>query len=165
MLGLVVLSATSVAADATTVLRREAGRCALAWQRSDFDGIVAYLPPRVVAGSGGKTAAARELREQFAQARAPGAERLAALPGRPAPLRKIGSWLTSLIPVTALVHGAHLELTQQTYVLGISGDGGKQWSFLLLYQTTSAELAAWFPEFASKITVPADPLPQVNFVF
>lgn len=165
LLGLIVLPVLLGAADATAVLKREAGKCAAAWQRRDIGGIISYLPPRIIAQSGGRVAVARELKDEFAQARSLGAERLEALPGHPSAPRQIGSWLVSLIPVTAIVHSAHLELTQQTHVLGLSSDLGKHWFFVLLYQVTLSELHAWFPEFAGKIVIPDEPAPQMDFVY
>ena len=165
LIGLIFLPAMLRAADVATVLRRDAGRCALAWQRGDCDGIVAYLPPQVVARSGGRAAVLRELKDQFAQARALGAERMQALPGRPPAPRQIGPWLTAILPVTAILRGAHLELTQQTRVLALSPNGGKRWYFLLLYQVTPADLKAWFPELVGKIVLVADPPPEMHIVY
>ena len=165
LLGLALLPAALNAADIPTILKREAGRCALAWQRGDCEGIVAYLPPKVIAKSGGHAAMLRELKDQFAQARALGAERFEALPGQPSPPRQIGLWLTALIPVTGILHGAHLDLTQQTYVLALSSDRGKHWYFLLLYQLAPADLNAWFPELARKIAIPPDPAPRMEMVY
>ncbi len=165
LIGLVFLPAIMRAADGVTILRRDAGRCALAWQRGDCEGIVAYLPPQVVSRSGGRAVVLRDLKDQFAQARALGAERLQALPRRPSTLRQMGPWLTSILPVTAILHGAHLELTQQTRVLALSHDGGKRWYFLLLYQVTPADLKAWFPELSGKIVLVADPPPQMDIVY
>ncbi len=165
IIGLMLLPAILRAADVGTILRRDAGRCALAWQRGDCEGIVAYLPPQVVARSGGRAAVLRELKDQFVQARSLGAERMQALVGRPSVPRKIGGWLTAILPATAILQGAHLELTQQTRVLALSPDGGKRWYFLLLYQVTPADLKAWFPELAGKIVLVADPPPQMDVVF
>ena len=67
--------------------------------------------------------------------------------------------------MSAILHGTHLELTQQTRVLALSPNGGKRWYFLLLYQVTSGDLEAWFPELAGKIALPADPPPQMDVIF
>jgi hypothetical protein len=165
LLGLILLPTIAYAADTIAVLKHEAGKCALAWQRQNLDGIISYMPPRVIAQSGGRATVLRELKDQFSQAKSLGVEKMEALPGRPSALRQVGSWLTSLIPATAVLHGAHLDLTQQTHVLAISADQGKHWFFLLLYQATQADLNAWFPEFSGKIIVPSDPAPQMEFVY
>ena len=166
ILGLFLLPATALhAGDFTPVIKREAGKCAAAWQRGDYAGILAYLPPQVVRQSGGRAAVLRELKEQFAQARSLGVERLEAVPGQPSKPKPLGRWLISFIPLTAVLHHAHLDLTQTTHVLGLSADQGKHWFFVLLYQTTQAELDAWFPEFAGKVIVPGDPEPELAAVY
>lgn len=164
-LGLILLPAILGAADISAVLKREVAKCASAWQRSDFETIVSYQPPRVIARSGGRAAVLRELKDQFAQARALGVERLEAKPGQTASPRQIGPWLVSLVPITAVLHSAHIDLTQRTHVLAVSADAGKRWSFMLLYQVTQAELREWFPELGGKIVIPADPVPQMEFVY
>ncbi len=166
-IGLILLPVALRAADAgsVTVIKREARKCAVAWQREDYAGIVAYLPPRVIQQSGGREAMLREIKEQFTQARSLGVERLEVIPGQPAPPKQTGAWLTTLIPLTAVLHSAHLDLTQQTHVLGLSPDQGKHWFFLPLYETTQAELNGWFPEFAGRIMIPADPASQLDVVY
>ena len=77
----------------------------------------------------------------------------------------MGAWLTAILPATAILHGAHLELTQQTRVLALSPNGGKRWYFLLLYQVTPADLKAWFPELVGKIVLVADPPPEMHIVY
>ena len=160
-----LLPAALSAADHVSVIKREVGKCAVAWQRNDYEKVLGYLPPRVIQQRGGRAATLREIKEQFAQARDLGAERLEALPGRIAPPKQVGSWLTSLIPLTAILHSAHLDLTQETHVLALSSDQGKKWFFVLLYEISQAELNAWFPEFKGKIVVPQDPLPKIELVY
>ncbi len=153
------------AADLRPVLKLEAGKCAAAWQREDCNGILAYQPPRLIQLAGGRAAMIRELKAQFTQARGFGAESLEAIPGPPPTPRPIGRWLTALLPLTAVLHGPHLDLTQETHVLALSADQGKHWYFVLLHQVTPAELNAWFPELTGKITLPTDPEPRLEAVF
>jgi len=162
---LILLPVMLHAADVTAALKRETGKCAQIWQRQDIDGIVSYMPERVITKSGGRGAVARELTSQFAEARAYGAQRVEVRPGKIPIPQSIGKWLACLIPVTAILHGPHLDLTQETHVLAVSIDKGRQWSFMVLYQTTQAELNSWFPEFKGKILVPVSPEPQVDIVY
>ena len=165
LIGLIFLPAIVRAADAVPMLKREAAKCAAAWQRRDLDGIISYLPPRFIVQSGGRATVWRELREQFDQARALGAERMEARPGTPSTPRQIAPWLVSVLPVTAIMHGAHMDLTQQTHVLALSSDQGKHWFFILLYGMTQTDLNASFPELAGKIIIPTDPAPQADIIY
>ena len=165
VLGLVLLPTLAVAEDLLPTLTREVRRCAAAWQRGDYERILAYLPPQVLQRSGGPAAWRREIKEQFAQVRASGVESFEAVPGRPANPKPIGHWLVSLIPLTAVLHHAHLDLTQSTQVLGLSVDQGKHWYFVPLYQVSQAELNAWLPELAGRVVVPLDPAPRLELVY
>jgi hypothetical protein len=162
MLGLLLLPAAMRAGDLRPVIKREAGKCAAAWQRSEYEKILAYMPPQVIQQSGGPAAVLREVKAQFAQAREYGVEQLEAIPGQPATPKPMGRWLTSLIPLTVMVHRAPLDLTQKTHVLGLSADQGKHWYFVLLYQMTQKDLNARFPEFAGKFIIPDDPAPSLT---
>ena len=163
-LGWLLLPFSLGAADLRPVIQREAAACAAAWQRNDYEGIVAYLPPRLVQRAGGKPAAIRELKEQFAEARQLGVEAMDARPGTPSTPRPLGPWLVSLVPLTAVLHGPHVDLTQATHALALSADKGRHWSFVLLYQVSQARFEKWFPELAGKITVPTDPAPSLEVV-
>lgn len=161
MLALLLLPAALRAGDLRPVIKREAGKCAAAWERSDYEEILAYLPPQMIRQSGGRAAALRELKGQFAQAREYGVEQWEAFPGQPSPPKPMGRWLTSIVPVTVVLHRAPLDLTQETHVLGLSADQGKHWYFVVLFHVTQKELNARFPEFAGKIVVPNDPEPDL----
>jgi hypothetical protein len=153
------------ARDLRPTIKREAAQCALAWQRSDGEAILARLPERVIAASGGRAAARREIKGWFASAREYGVESQQVSLGEPSAPQQIGRWLTTLVPFTAVLHCAHFDLTQETALLGLSADQGKHWSFVPLYQVTSAELAAWYPEFAGKIAVPATRAPRIEVTY
>lgn len=163
--GILLMTGGALAADLRAVISRETRKCADAWQRSDYPGIVAYLPPRVIQQSGGRAAVVQELKDQFAEARSYGVNSFEAKIGQPSRPKQVGRWLASIIPVTALAHGPHLDLTQQTHVLALSADQGRRWYVVPLYQKTDDDLAAWFPEFRGKITLPATPAPELHVVY
>jgi hypothetical protein len=156
------LPAALRAVDLRPVIKREAGRCAAAWEWSDFEKILAYLPPQVIQRSGGRAAMLQEIKGHFARVREYGVEQWEAFPGLPATPKPIGRWLTSLIPLTVVLHRWPLDLTLETHVLGLSADQGKHWYFLHLFHVTQKELNTWFPEFAGKIVVPDDPEPDLT---
>lgn len=162
LLALVWLPVARAAADLRPLISREARTCGAAWERGDAATIVTYLPAPIIQQSGGREAVRRDLQEQFAQARALGAERLEIAAGKPSVPKTIGRWLVSVLPVVAIVHSAHLDLTQETQVLALSSDRGRRWSFVLLYAVDQPELTAWFPEFRGRVVVPKPAPPQLR---
>jgi hypothetical protein len=161
ILGLLLLPAAMRAGDLQPVIKREAGRCAAAWQRSDYEKILSYMPPQVIQQSGGQAALLQEVKGRFAQIREYGVERWEAIPGRPATPKPMGRWLTSLIPLTVVLHRTPIDLTLETHVLALSADQGRHWYFVPLFHVTQKELNARFPEFSGKFVVPADPEPDL----
>ena len=165
ILGLLLLPAALQAADLRPVIRREAGKCATAWQRNDYEGVLAFLPPQVIKKSGGQKAALKKIKTQFNLAREYGVDRMDFLHGQPASPKMIGRWLTAMVPLTVVLHRTPLDVTQQTHLLALSADQGKRWFFVPLYETSQAKLNSWFPEFAGKVIVPVAPEPQVQLAF
>lgn len=159
------LCAATAAPDLRVAISREAAKCALAVQREDISTLVSCLHPTVLQHSGGRAAVMAEVKAQFAAARKYGAERIEVTPRLPSVPKKMGRWLTSMLPVTAVAQGLHVEVTQETQVLVVSSDQGKRWYIVPLYETTQAELDAWFPELRGKIVVPAQPKPNVRLVY
>jgi hypothetical protein len=161
LLGLLLLPAALRAADLRPVIRREAGRCAAALQRGDYEAVLAYVPPQMIRQAGGRAAMLREIKDHLTEARGYGIEQVDVSLGRPAAPTPIGRWLTSLVPLRVVLHRAPLDLTQETHLLGLSADQGGHWYFVPLFQVTQQELNARFPELAGKLVVPDDPAPSL----
>ena len=164
-LGLLLLPTLMHAADLRPVIKNEAGKCAAAWQRNDYEGVLAFLPPRVIQQNGGRKAALKKIKGTFNKAEEYGVQRMNFSPGQPTPPKTIGKWLTSIVPLTVVLHRTPLDVTQETHLLGLSADQGKHWFFVPLYQTSQAKLNRWFPEFAGQIAVPSDPEPRFEVAF
>ena len=165
ILGLLLLPALIHAADLRPAIKREAGKCAAAWQRNDYEGVLAFLPPRVIQQSGGRKTALKKIKSTFNKAEEYGVQRIDFSPGQPSSPQTVGKWLTSLIPLSVVLHRMPLDVTQETHLLGLSADQGKHWFFVPLYQTSQTKLYLWFPEFAGKLIIPTDPEPQFNVAF
>lgn len=162
LLGVLLPSVLSAASNLVPAISREATKCAAAWQREDLPTAVAYMPARVVQQLGGRTALLKELKEQYAQARQLGAQELELTLGSPSSPQPVGPWLVAVVPITAVVHSAYVDLIQDTHALALSADRGKRWSFVLLYGLTQPELNAWFPEFRGRVRVPVTAKPRLT---
>ena len=164
-LGLFLLPTLIYAVDVRPIIKREAGKCAAAWQRNDYAGVLAFLPPRVIQQNGGRRAALKKIRDTFNKAEEYGVQRIDFSPGQPTPPKTIGKWLSSIVPLTVVLHRMPLDVTQETHLLALSTDQGQHWFLVPLYQVSQAKLIAWFPEFAGKLVVPTDPEPQMEVAF
>ena len=165
LVGLLLWPVAIYAADLRPAIKREAAKCAAAWQRNDYEGVLAFLPPRVIQQSGGRPAALKKIKSQFSLARDYGVDRMDFLAGQPSTPIPRAKWLTSLVPLTVVLHRTPLDVTQQTHLLALSNDQGKHWFFVPLYRTTQAKLNAWLPELAGKIVIPAEAEPELGVAF
>ena len=165
LLGLILLPAATLAADLRPNILHEATRCAAAWQRNDYEGVMGFLPPQVIKQFGGRTAALKKIKSQFNLARDYGVDRIDFSPAQPAAPKLLGKWLTTLVPLAVVLHRTPVDVTQQTHLLALSNDQGKHWYFVPLYHTTQAKLNLWFPEFAGKIIIPTEAEPEIGVSF
>jgi hypothetical protein len=160
LLGLFLWPVLIHAADLRPVIKREAGKCAAAWEQNNYEAVLAFLPPQVIKRSGGRAAALKRIKSQYALAGEYGVERIHFTSGQPTAPKVIGPWHTALVPLTAVLHRSPVDVTQATHLLALSADKGKRWYFVPLYNTTRQQLNAWFPELAGKLVIPVDPEPE-----
>ncbi len=152
----VLLAASSIAwgQDAASTVQQEARKCVNALLTGNYEAFVAYNHPRVVTASGGKDAMVTMMKHGTEELRLQGTTIEDAKIGQPDKPQKIGDWLVSLVPehIRMKVTGGHLD--QDSYLLGISEDDGKHWTFTDVGPMTKESFAESFPELAGKITLP-----------
>jgi hypothetical protein len=80
--------------------------------------------------------------------------------GEPGKSQKIGEWLVALVPQHLLIKSPEGRYEQDSHILAISEDDGKNWTFVDVNNRTKFEKA--FPEFIGKIELPerTDPVPK-----
>lgn len=159
---LAALPALARADDVAATIKREAESCAKAHLAYDYDGIVKYTHPRVLALMGGKEAMVGLLKRGTAQLRAQGVELADATIGTPDEPRKIGAWLTCLVPQHLVMKASGSHILHDSVLLGISEDEGKNWVFLDLGPVSEARFAQLFPELQGKISLPEKKPPVVK---
>ena len=147
----------SYAQDPATAAKQAAQKSIDALLSGDYAQVVESMPKRVVAAMGGKEAALAMLKQQTSEKSAQGISFQSDTIGTPQPMQKIGAWLVTLVPqtVTLKVRGGHL--VSDAYLIGISEDEGKSWSFVdsaAFAKGKEALLAQVLPELAGKLRIP-----------
>lgn len=140
--------------DLTATIKREAQKCADAFVAGDYEGIVHYTHPRLIKLMGGKEAMIATLKEGVAEMQASGAGIISATAGTPQAPKKIGTWIASIVPEHLVMKVQGGKLIRDSYLLGISEDGGRTWVFVDIGQTSKEQFAQVFPELDGKITLP-----------
>jgi hypothetical protein len=140
--------------EAVATIKQEAQNCAKAMLASDYDGIVRYTHPRIVTQMGGKDAVIGIMKRGMAQMQAQGTGFLDATIGQPQEPKKIGSWMTSVLPQHLVMKVPGGRLNVDSSLLGISEDDGKHWVFIDLGGVTKEQFGQAFPELDGKFPYP-----------
>jgi hypothetical protein len=141
-------------ADRVSNLRRDAGACISAWNSGRYTQVVSSLSERAVPDARARAAALAEIRDSFVF----GGMQIDSIQvtlGRVAPPRKYRTLYASVFPVFAVVRGLGFQLTDTSYILGVSKDDGRTLKFLPLIDYDPNLLNRQFPEFEGRIAVPA----------
>jgi hypothetical protein len=144
----------AVAEEMSAVVKREAQACTKALLASDYDGIVRYTHPRIIAGMGGKEEMIALIKRGVAEMKTEGlAIEKATVTGAGEP-KPVGDWLISLVSQELVMRVPKGRLQQDAVLLGISENLGKSWVFVDLGPQTKSTFATLFPELDGKFPFP-----------
>lgn len=150
------VSVSSPAKDLVATIRQEAQNSADALLKGNYERVVAYTHKRVVAMIGGKEIMIAKWKRGMG---ADGFGYVDVIIGTPSEPRKIGSWLTSMVPQHLVAKVSGGRFSQDSVLLGISEDQGKSWVFIDLGSFSKELLAKMFPELDGKIQLPEKKAP------
>jgi hypothetical protein len=74
--------------------------------------------------------------------------------GDPEKPHPAGDWLVSLVPQKIVMNFPKGKMVFNSYLLGMSGDTGKNWVFLELSNVTNEQLIGLFPELNGNLQYP-----------
>lgn len=151
---LTVLPALAPAEEMAAVVKREAQACTKALLASDYEGIVRYTHPRIVAGMGGKEEMISLIKRGVAEMKTEGIVIEKATVGSAEDPKPVGDWLISLVSQQIVMRVPQGRLTQDAAVLGISENLGQTWVFVDLGPQTKSTFETLFPELVGKFPFP-----------
>jgi hypothetical protein len=138
--------------DPSAAIKEQAGKCAKALLTGDFETVAVYSHKRVLEILGGKEAMIEILKRGSEGMKSKGVAIEDVTLGEPEKPRKIGEWLVSLVPQKILIKLPEGHIEQESHLLAISEDEGKNWTFVDVNNRAKLETA--FPELAGKIELP-----------
>jgi hypothetical protein len=154
VLSVALLPVSASAQDMVATIQKAAQGCASAIVSSDYEGVVRCTHKRVISLVGGEEAMIAVLKrgtKQFAEDKVAFIEAKVGVPGDP---KTIGTWTISYIPQHIVMTVPGGRLYQNSTLLGVSEDQGKNWVFIDLGATTEEKLASVFPEFTGQVSMP-----------
>jgi hypothetical protein len=146
--------------DPSATIKEQAGKCAKALLSGDYATVAVYSHKRVLDLLGGKDGMIGILKRGAEGMTAKGVRIEDVTIGDPEMPQKVGEWLVALVPQKILIKLPEGHLEQESHLLAISEDDGKNWTFVDVNNRTKVEAA--FPELAGKIALPESkpPVPK-----
>jgi hypothetical protein len=138
----------------TTLVKQQANVLAQAVIKGDYKTLVDHMYPRVVAMMGGKEKMLNTANTSMANMKAEGIVFENATIGSPGKFYRAGKEIHCLVPETITLKMPKGHVVAQSYLLAISADGGKTWSFIDLNKNTINNITKMFPYFNPELKIP-----------
>lgn len=145
----------SQAAQQYPNLKRQATELTEAFNRRDFDKVVALTYPKLVDVMGGHDKMAASFSQSMKEAEAHDVKYLSNSVGEPQEVINIDGDLYAIVPTTMKLRVPEGVLVGQAFLLGVSKDGGQSWTFVDGTGGKSQEQMKFlFPAAADKLKLP-----------
>lgn len=150
---LLVLPASLYAQD-PAVVKKQATIVANALIAGNYGTVIDHMHPKVIAMSGGKAKLLQLMTNGMKQMQAQNVSFVAATIGEPGKFYKAGAEIHCLVPENITMKVGGNTLHAQSNLLAISGDKGKNWSFVDVNKNTIAAIPKMFPNFNKGLILP-----------
>ncbi len=158
---LVAAATPAFAQEPPPVLKHQAQLMADATTKKDYALLVRYTYPKLVAQMGGRDKMMALMKQAMAELEGKqGFTFKSATVGTPSRIYRAGTELHALLSLDMNLESAGGTLKLYSYLLGVSGDGGKNWTFVSGSQLTPEGIRDLFPAFNKDLKVPPQPQPE-----
>jgi hypothetical protein len=132
-----------------------------AFLQSDLDTYAKYMYPRIVKLMGGKDHVIDAVRKVTATMEEQSSFLQSVAVDAPAQVYPAGAELHALLPMTMVSKTPKGELHLYTYLLGVSADKGKSWTFIDASKLSEDNVRKLFPDFNPALKFPAKRKPRL----
>lgn len=153
-IALLLILPVSVFAQDAAVVKRQADAVAKALFNGDYKTIIARTYPKAVNVGGGKEKMLQILTTGINQMKSQGFSFEKVTIGQPGKFYKAGSEIHCIIPESIIMKTSQGRFLANSSLLGISNDGGKNWSFLDMNRATINLVKTLFPNFNKNLVIP-----------
>jgi hypothetical protein len=147
------LSLTLYAQD-TTLVKNQANMVAKAMIAGDYKTLVNYMYPKAVQMGGGKEKMIALVTNGMQQMKTQGITFESVKVDAPGKFYKAGTEIHCLLPETIILQLPNARIASHSSMLGISGDGGKSWSFLDMNNASVEKIKEILPNFNPELQIP-----------
>ena len=144
-------------------LKKHAQASADAFLARDYQKFLTFIYPRLVELVGGPDAMIDMVKGGMREIEAKGLKTLSYTIGEPGPPTQIAKGLFAIVPTKMRMQTPLGVMADESFMIGISRDGGENWTFLSGEGTTNeAQLRMILPEVVGKLKFPEKKTPYVE---
>lgn len=151
-----------LSAAAAAQLKAQADECAQAFVKGDFARLADYTHPKLLEKVGGRNQLIAFLQKGVAEMKAQGFETLSYDNDAPTQVLTVGRMIYAVVPGKLRSRTPGGVMVSETFMIGISADGGKSWKFVGGNTADPARLKMLFPAAAGKLRLPAEKPPVLE---
>ncbi len=157
---LALLLPLNLLAQDTAVVRQQAEMLEQAVIKGDYQTVVDHTYPGVIDMVGGKDKMLSATTDAMNGLKAQGISIEKATIGSPGKFYTAGTEIHCLVPETMRLKLPNGHATVQSYILAVSADGGKSWTYMDINANSKDLIPKLFPNFNPDLKIP-DPTPPV----
>ncbi|RYU91230.1 hypothetical protein EWM62_04630 [Mucilaginibacter terrigena] len=150
----------AAAAQDTALIKKQAERFAKATFTGDYNTIIDYTYPKLVELSGGRVEMQKLIAERIANLKKQGVVGFDGSVELPGPIYKAGSQLHCLLPENIILKTRYGRYMSRSYLLAISEDKGKIWTFMDVGNIPPKVLRKLLPDYNIELLIPAPVKPE-----
>ena len=144
------------------LIKEQARKMSNSFLAGDFEGLLDATYPKILELSGGRAKMLEVLKAEVAKWDAQKIKILSYEVGEPGEVKSAGAQLVSVVPAEMKMEFPELFLTQKSFMLAISADGGKAWKFVSGANLNEQTLKFLLPEAVGVITLPKEVEPVIE---
>jgi hypothetical protein len=144
------------------IAKAKAEEAAQATIKGDFDKYITLTYPKIIQKMGGVEKAKKKLEDGFADMKKKGFAFKSAKVGEPSQAVTGGNDLYLVIPMTLEMTAPNSTITLDSFVIGISSDKGKSWTFVDGSKATDKHFKEVVPKLPAALKLPKTKEPVVK---
>jgi hypothetical protein len=130
-----------------------------AFRRRDFARMVDMTYPKVVEAAGGRDRMLSSFTREMKEMEAEGVTVLSSTAGAPTQIIHISGSIYAVLPTTLKVKARDGVFQTEASMIGISSDGGKNWTFIDAGGKDQKQLRGFLPDAVDKLNLPPEKQP------
>lgn len=142
------------------VINQAGADMVLAMKSKNYETLVKYTYPKVVAMVGGEENLLDLVKNSMESVASQGLIFKEIIVGKPQKIYTAGTELHCLVPQTVTMENSESTITSETFLLAVSTNKGKNWYFLDTAMLNEQYKASLFPNFNKQLQIPA-PTPPI----